>query len=211
MEIIDPDGMLAEGPLATGGPIDKAAILRQHPIESLLHSGTAEARLAARPETAAKIDAFLADPSTGVAMERPPRRTPPLPTWEQIEAVYPDIPPAELRQQLAGYGYNEFSLGDLLFEVVTKGSWARWSNARQRFEQADTPDFWPFTQGGILVIIAGSTREPFGMGRKTSKWFVATEVFQTYAEALARSEEVKAAPPKGNGDPADYAQLWERR
>lgn len=30
----------------------------------------AEAALAAQPETAAKIDAFLADPSTGVARER---------------------------------------------------------------------------------------------------------------------------------------------
>lgn len=184
MEIIDPDGMLTEGRLASGEqPQDRFA---DPAYRQLVEDAMAGAY--------------------GDVLKAAPRVT-----WEDIEAVYPDIPPAELRQQLAEYGYNEFSLGDLLFEVVTKGSWARWSNARQRFEQADTPDFWPFTQGGILVIIAGSTREPFGMGRKTSKWFVATEVFQTYAEALARSEEVKAAPPKGNGDPADYAQLWERR
>jgi hypothetical protein len=192
MEIIDPDGMLTEGRLASG---------EQTP---------AEARLAAQPETAAKIDAFLADPSAGIEMERPPRRTPRV-TWEDIEAVYPDIAPAELRAELKAYGYEEHQLDALVFEVVTEGSWARWSNERQRFEQMSEPDFWPFSQGGILVIMAGSTREPFGPGRKTSKWFVATEVFQTYAEALARSEEVKAAPPKGNGDPADYAHLWERR
>lgn len=212
MGIIDPDGTLTEGRLASG-PIDKAAILRKRPqvIDSLMDSGVtpAEERLAAQPETAARIDAFLADPDSGVRAERPPRRTPRI-TWADIEAVYPEIPPEELRGQLAGYGYREHQLDDLIFEVVTEGSWVDWSNERQRFERCETPDFWPFSQGGILVIMAGSTREPFGPGRKTSKWFVSSETYPTYAAALARSEEVKAAPPQGHGEPADYAHLWNR-
>jgi hypothetical protein len=45
-------------------------------------------------------------------------------------------------------------------------------------------DCWPFEPGEI-VVLDPSGREPFGEGRKPSKWFVTTEAFPTLADALA--------------------------
>lgn len=128
-------------------------------------------------------------------------------TWEDVQAVYPDIPLEELQQQLADYGVT---LDDLSFEVVTEGSWARWSNEQQKSLRCETPDFWPFSQGGILMVVGQGAggREPFGWGRKTGKWFVGSEAFDTYAEAKALSDRVKAAPPVGYGDKSDYDHLF---
>lgn len=128
-------------------------------------------------------------------------------TWEQVQAVYPDIPLDELKQQLADYGYEKgYELAHLNFEVVTEGSWAGWSNESQKFVIYDEPEFFPFTKGGIMLIM-DSGREPFGMMRKASKWWVRTETFRTYDHALIRSEQVKALPARGNGKPEDYLFL----
>lgn len=130
-------------------------------------------------------------------------------TWDDVQAVYPDIPLDELKAQLAGYGYKdtEYSLDALTFEVITEGSWAGWSNEGQCWIRHDEPNFWPFEKGGILLVMA-SGREPFGMGRKSRKWWVTGEEFPTLVEAKARSEEVKAAPAKGHGEPSDYDYLF---
>ena len=131
-------------------------------------------------------------------------------TWDDVQAVYPHVPLDNLKAQLAGYGYKDvdYSLDNLTFEVVTAGCWIEWSNGEQRWSRLDEPTFWPFEKGGILLVMFGG-REPFDIGRKTSKWWVESEVFPTYAEAKKRSDEVKAAPTVGYGDPSDYDYLFE--
>lgn len=126
-------------------------------------------------------------------------------TWDDVQAVYPDIPLAQLQSELESYG---LPLDDLIFEVITEGSWVGWSNEDQGWLRHETPDFWPFEQGGILLITE-SGREPFGSGRKSVKWWVGSVCFGTLAEAKARSGQVKAATPVGCGDPSDYDYLFE--
>lgn len=130
-------------------------------------------------------------------------------TWDDVAAVYPHIGLPELREQFAGYGMRdvEASLNCLTFEVITQGSWVEWSNSGQCWVRLDEPTFWPFDQGAILLIM-DTGREPFGHGRKSAKWWVGSEEFHTLTEAKKRSDEVKAAPAVGYGDPSDYEHLF---
>ena len=85
------------------------------------------------------------------------------------------------------YGRGVEAITDIL--VITKGSCYRSHGGR-----AQTPVFWPFEQGEI-VFTGPSTREPFGEGRKPSKWDVEYVQCSTLAEALELSEQVRTAEP----------------
>lgn len=132
-------------------------------------------------------------------------------TWADVQAVYPHVPLDELKEQLAGYGRSDvdYELDNLRFEVITAGCWVTWSNEGQGWRRLDEPTFWPFSKGDILLIM-DSGREPFDMGRKSSKWWVDSEEFETYEQAKKRSDEVKAAATVGYGDPSDYDYLFEK-
>jgi hypothetical protein len=86
-------------------------------------------------------------------------------------------------------------LASLEIVVITHGSDQLWNNREQRFQDVSEPSFWPFAQGEILVL-TDYGREPLGAGRKPGKWDVHAQTCGTFAEALALSEQVKAAPAK---------------
>lgn len=85
-------------------------------------------------------------------------------------------------------GLEAVNLTDLEFVVITAPAAEHWSNSLQRF--VDKPSWWPFEPYEVLVVNAGG-REPFGQGRKPSKWGVTAEYFPTFAEAMGRLNEVK--------------------
>jgi hypothetical protein len=94
-------------------------------------------------------------------------------------------------------GLEPPALGVLEFCVVTTGAKERWSNADQKFLPCDplSPEaFWPFERAEILVVDSRTGREPWGEGRKPTKWFVACEYFSTLAEAVACRERVLGVP-----------------
>lgn len=119
-------------------------------------------------------------------------------TWEIVQTIYPNERLDDLKEALKAYNFDDPAKAGLVYEVITKGAKERWSNERQRFEKVEKPDFWPFEQGGILLSFGHGGREPFGMGRKSGKWFVDSEEFGTYAAAVTRSVQVK------NEDPVFY-------
>lgn len=116
-------------------------------------------------------------------------------TWEIVQTIYPNEKMDGLKDQLKSYGFDDPAKAGLVYEVITKGAKERWSNERQQFEKVEKPDFWPFEQGGILLAFGHAGREPFGHGRKSSKWFVDSEAFTTFAAAVTRSFQVKTADP----------------
>lgn len=126
-------------------------------------------------------------------------------TWEDVQKVYPDIPLEQLREEFEAWELR--SLDGLEFEVITKGGRYGWSNQDQRMYLTTEPDFWPFEKGEILIAFGAGSREPFGKGRKSSKWNVDSEGFATYEEALARSEAVKAAPAEYAHDEESVAYI----
>lgn len=84
--------------------------------------------------------------------------------------------------------------------VITKGScYSAHTEAR-----SDTPVFWPFEQGEIVLLDA-SGREPFGAGRKPSKWDVEAATCPTLALARGLSRIAKAADPLFM---EDYKKSW---
>lgn len=88
--------------------------------------------------------------------------------------------------------------------VVTHGSAERFDIPQQRMVPVDTPHFWPFAQGEILLL-GPSGREPLGEGRKPGKWDVIVQPCSSFAEARAMSERVKA-------EPAQFTQAyWDAR
>lgn len=54
--------------------------------------------------------------------------------------------------------------------------------------------YWPFERGEILLVDKFTGREPFGEGRKPSKWSVETEYVATLAEAQSIRERVLSEP-----------------
>lgn len=119
-------------------------------------------------------------------------------TWEIVEFLYPEEDPEKLREQLKDYGFDDPAKAGLVYEVIAKGAKERWSNERQKFEPVDTPDYWPFAKGGIHLAFGNGGREPFGMGRKSSKWSVDSEAFGTFAEAMTRAMQVRKEDPVFN-------------
>lgn len=84
--------------------------------------------------------------------------------------------------------------------VITKGS--RYSIHSEG--KSETPVFWPFEQGEIVLLTA-SGREPFGDGRKPSKWDVEATTCSTINEARQLSMHVKATPAMFM---PDYKKSW---
>lgn len=117
-------------------------------------------------------------------------------TWEIVEFLYPEEDPDKLREQLKTYGFDDPAKAGLVYEVITKGSKERWDTPTQKFVQVETPSYWPFTKGGIHLAFGHADREPFGMGRKSSKWFVDSESFGTFAAAMTRAVQVRRAEPE---------------
>jgi len=91
---------------------------------------------------------------------------------------------------------ESFPLGRLEIVVVTHGASQRWNTPAQRMEDVETPNFWPFEQGEIVLLDGATDREPFGQGRKPGKWDVHVETCETFDAAVELSAKVKAAPPK---------------
>lgn len=90
---------------------------------------------------------------------------------------------------------------DLLgFAVITSGYTETAGSGRMagQIVKLGTPSFWPFEQGEIVVLYGSAfDREPFGEGRKPSKWDVGCEWFgHDWAAANRRSAEVLAAPAR---------------
>ena len=132
-------------------------------------------------------------------------------SWEDVQRVYPKRSLEKLREDISGWHVKgqsdeETVLGGLTYVVITEGSRYGWSNRDQRFYLTSEPSFWPFRQGEILLTFGGG-REPFGHGRKPSKWNVGEKEFTTYDEAKAFSDVVKAAPAAWYGE-ADSTTLW---
>jgi hypothetical protein len=59
----------------------------------------------------------------------------------------------------------------------------------------DTPSFWPFEPGEIIVLDKDTGREPFGEGRKPAKWDVEFRYCDTLDEAMAVRTAVLADEP----------------
>lgn len=121
-------------------------------------------------------------------------------TWEDVQKVYPNERLEDLQEALTGW--TEGALSGLEFEVITKGARYGWSNRDQRMYLTSEPDFWPFEKGEILLAWGVGSREPFGKGRKSSKWNVDSKGFETYDEAKAYSDVIKSKP-------AEYAHTEE--
>lgn len=116
-------------------------------------------------------------------------------TWEIVQFLYPEETLDHLKTQLKDYGFEDPAKAGLVYEVITKGAKERWSNTRQRFEPVETPDYFPFSKGGIHLAFGHGDREPFGMGRKSRKWSVDSDAFDTLAEAMTRAAQVRDADP----------------
>lgn len=127
-------------------------------------------------------------------------------TWEDVQKVYPNIPLKDLRGDVEAW--ENMSLDSLEFEVITHGARWAWSNGKQRMYLTTEPCFWPFQKGEILLAWGVGNREPFGPGRKSSKWNVESRGFATYDEAKAFSDVIKAAPAEYAGD--EYDDAWVR-
>lgn len=102
-------------------------------------------------------------------------------TAEQVLLVLNDMEPV--------------NLDGLEIVVITHGASQRWNTPAQKFEDVETPNFWPFEQGEILLLDQYG-REPFGQGRKPGKWDVRDQTCDTFEAAQELSAAVKAAPPK---------------
>lgn len=134
-------------------------------------------------------------------------------TWEDVQKVYPKRSLEKLREDISGWHVEgkddeETVLAGLIFVVISQGSRYGWSNRDQRFYLTQEPSFWPFAQGEILLTFGGG-REPFGKGRKPSKWNVAEKEFATYDEAKAFSDTVTSVMPIFYGDAEDAD--WVRK
>lgn len=90
-------------------------------------------------------------------------------------------------------------LSTLTFHVITGAG----TVAVIRGELVDTgqPRYWPFGKGEILII-GESDREPFGQGRKPSKWSVTVAEFAVLADA----QECRLQVLAGTWDQQAYEQ-----
>lgn len=87
-------------------------------------------------------------------------------------------------------GLEPVNLDALKFTVITDAGSTAVVNGQ--LVNTGEPRFWPFEKGEILVNDGEGGREPFGEGRKPSKWDVADESFDTLDEALACRSRVLA-------------------
>jgi hypothetical protein len=89
-------------------------------------------------------------------------------------------------------GCQEPPLAEFWFCVIISGAHHRWSDAVQKVVETKEPNYWPFERGELLVLSSEYGREPFGEGRKPSKWSVGTYQTQNFEAAKALSELVRA-------------------
>jgi len=87
-------------------------------------------------------------------------------------------------------GMRPVELADLEFAVAVEPAAESWCNQLQRMVPGES--WWPFSRGEVVVLDVDSGREPFGEGRKPSKWDLGFEYFDTLAEAVACRERVLA-------------------
>jgi hypothetical protein len=116
-----------------------------------------------------------------------------IPTAEQILYVLNDCEPLDLEA--------------LEFCVITGGY--RHDLRGEKLAAGDRTNYWPFVHGELLVL-GESGREPFGEGRKPSKWSVGTFHTKDYDAALALSELIKSGMAKQAGLYEWSDGLWVR-
>lgn len=97
------------------------------------------------------------------------------------------------------YGQGVEAITEIV--VVSRGSCYTIHDMREKSER---PVFWPFERGEI-VFLGSSGREPFGEGRKPSKWDIEVISVSTLEEALELSRHIKSKPAQFM---PDYKADW---
>lgn len=105
-------------------------------------------------------------------------------------------------------GCEQPQLDGLWFCVITAGK--RYDHAAGKVDPKCEPNYWPFQRGELIVLNDEYGREPFGEGRKPSKWDVATYQTQDFERARALSELICGNPRLRRGVYAWDGQRWRR-